>query len=430
MLTSQQFFQHLRSTLNHLYDPYFLRKSPLVSLFQLGDQPDTPNTLQRILNEAIEKLEPRPGDASYAQRRRNYELIMYRYVQQFNQEEVANQLGLSVRHLRREQNAAIFDLAARLWEQYHLGSKPFQISLQELDEAFSTAEAAGPEAAPAEDGAAPQPSDLSWLEPTVLEPTDLKEVLADVLELSQPLASRYGVTFERQIPADLALALIPQVALRQLLLNMLSVAVRWHNGGSLGIQVSLDTGIHLLLARPGESGAARSLNGDEKSSLDLAAQIARVYGGTLRCALENGLLSLALDLPVARKQLILTIDDNLDFLQLIERYLTGPYYTCASERNPRQAIAAVEQYHPDLVLLDVMMPGVDGWEVLGRLRRHPASATLPILVCSIVPQEELALSLGAAAFIRKPVSQETLLAALSRLLAHSSPPSPPSAPVS
>ncbi len=130
MITSEQFFLYLRSALNHLYDPYFLRKSPLVKLFGFGDRPDTPTALQRILNEAIAALEPHAGDPNPVQRQRNYELIIYRYVQQFGQEEVAVQFGLSVSHLRREQNTAIYKLAAYLWERYQpgLGEFPYHRS--------------------------------------------------------------------------------------------------------------------------------------------------------------------------------------------------------------------------------------------------------------------------------------------------------------
>jgi len=64
--------------------------------------------------------------------------------------------------------------------------------------------------------------------------------------------------------------------------------------------------------------------------------------------------------------------------------------------------------------LDVMLPGIDGWELLGQLREHPQTSCIPVVVCTILPQEPLALALGAAAFLRKPVSREALLSALDR----------------
>jgi len=66
-------------------------------------------------------------------------------------------------------------------------------------------------------------------------------------------------------------------------------------------------------------------------------------------------------------------------------------------------------------LLDVMLPGVDGWELLGRLREHPQLKGLPVIVSTILPQESLAMALGAAAFLCKPVTQEAFLQTLNSL---------------
>ena len=63
-----------------------------------------------------------------------------------------------------------------------------------------------------------------------------------------------------------------------------------------------------------------------------------------------------------------------------------------------------------------MLPEIDGWELLGRLREHPRTGKTPIIVCSILPQEDLALALGAATLIRKPVSQSAFLLALDQQL--------------
>ena len=60
------------------------------------------------------------------------------------------------------------------------------------------------------------------------------------------------------------------------------------------------------------------------------------------------------------------------------------------------------------------MPHVDGWEILGRLKQHPATKDIPIVVCTILAQQELALSLGASGFLRKPVSRQAFLSALDR----------------
>jgi len=86
-------------------------------------------------------------------------------------------------------------------------------------------------------------------------------------------------------------------------------------------------------------------------------------------------------------------------------------------RHPSQALSMAQELKPQIIVLDVMMPGVDGWRVLAELRQHPQTGRIPIIVCSILPQEDVALSLGASGFARKPISQERFLSALDRQVA-------------
>ena len=70
--------------------------------------------------------------------------------------------------------------------------------------------------------------------------------------------------------------------------------------------------------------------------------------------------------------------------------------------------------------MDVMQPGINDWELLGQLRVLPALQGVPIIVCTILPQEDLALALGAAAYLRKPINREVLLSTLDQLVHRSS----------
>ena len=70
---------------------------------------------------------------------------------------------------------------------------------------------------------------------------------------------------------------------------------------------------------------------------------------------------------------------------------------------------------PNAIILDVMMPEQDGWELLQRLRTQPATRTVPIIVCTVFDDAQLAYSLGASAFVSKPANREKILAALKQL---------------
>ena len=97
---------------------------------------------------------------------------------------------------------------------------------------------------------------------------------------------------------------------------------------------------------------------------------------------------------------ILFIEDNPDTLQLYQRYLTGTGYRFASAATDAQIASALEEIVPHTIVLDVMLSGMDGWEVLGRLRTHPRTQDVPVVMCSILPLEQLARNLGAAAFLQ------------------------------
>jgi CheY-like chemotaxis protein len=114
---------------------------------------------------------------------------------------------------------------------------------------------------------------------------------------------------------------------------------------------------------------------------------------------------------------VLVIDDNPDARRLFQRYAENSRFRVIATADCDQAIALAQGAGARAIVLDIMMPAVDGWDVLARLRHHPATQHIPIIVCTILPQRELAGLLGATAFLQKPVSQQAFLEALDRLTA-------------
>jgi CheY-like chemotaxis protein len=81
----------------------------------------------------------------------------------------------------------------------------------------------------------------------------------------------------------------------------------------------------------------------------------------------------------------------------------------------REGLQLAEELSPDAIILDIMMPEIDGWEVLQTLRMRARTAATPIIICSVVNDPELAYSLGVSLFIPKPVSRDKILTALREL---------------
>ncbi|MFZ1770742.1 MAG: response regulator, partial [Caldilinea sp.] len=121
-------------------------------------------------------------------------------------------------------------------------------------------------------------------------------------------------------------------------------------------------------------------------------------------------------LPTAQTPTVLIIDDNRTLIELFRRYLAGHRVVVAGAGSGDEALAWLRQSAAQAVVLDVMMPHQDGWEVLQALRKEPALAATPIIVCSVLREHDLALSLGASDTLVKPVSQPALLDVLRRWL--------------
>jgi CheY-like chemotaxis protein len=401
MLTTDQFQRLLHDALNSLYEPHRLRQSPLAALFGVAARFDTPSALQRILIQAIESL--RPGDDEPPQSRawQIYEPLFYRYVEQLSQPEVADQLGLSVRHLRRKERSAVQALANLLWERFELDVRPSQ------DTALEAAAMGEPEHPDMHE-------ELAWLKGGLQsEPTSLDGTLPGVLALARGLAERYGVTLHIRVADDLPRVTADPVALKQGVLSLLSVAIPRAAGGRLAISARLlrwevEIRVHCAEYPSGLKPALSS----ESASLRVAQQLADLSGASLTLSVDARAFDARLLLPAVEQLPVLAIDDNADALQLLHRYTSGTRYRLVTTRDPEQVQALVQKVSPAIIVLDVMMPKVDGWEVLGQLRQHPLTRHIPVIVCTILPQEEWAHFLGASAYLRKPLARETLLATL------------------
>ena len=99
----------------------------------------------------------------------------------------------------------------------------------------------------------------------------------------------------------------------------------------------------------------------------------------------------------------------------MERYLTDRPCRVVAALSGREGLRLAQELQPDAIILDVMMPEMDGWELLQRLRTSPRTSNIPIIICSVFNDPELAYSLGASLFLPKPVSRDDVLGALSQL---------------
>jgi CheY-like chemotaxis protein len=400
MITLEHFTGYVRDALEHLYDPDQLQANRLNELFGIVGQVDTPAALQKILTKAIESLEPEGTAPAQSRSWRLYELLVCRYLQQANVQEVADQLGISHRHLRREQNAAIDTLAHRLWNQFDLDGKAsgdFAARATHVGETSPTVD-----------------EELNWLKNlSADEGANPSDVLSSVLKLVQPLAAHNQVTLTPPMAPGLPKVIAHPMVMRQLFLSLFDYAIARAPGGSLKMQLDITRrGVQVqVVGQPAASGL-RVATEEQSSGLDVVRKLANLSRAELMFSTNANTFVATLTFPIVEQFCVLVIDDNADTLALLQRYAKGTQYRLVEETEPDNAIRMAEQIGPSIIVLDVMMPRIDGWEILARLRHHPTTRNIPIIVCTILATESLALSLGATAYLRKPVTHAAFLAAL------------------
>ncbi len=397
---SEEFTADVRHALSRLYDPTYMRRSPLAALFGVADRVDAPALLQGILTDAIQALRPRAGEPAQSLSWCLYNLLCSHYVQQLAQPQVANQLGISERTMRRRQRMAVRALAEYLWKQLQLQGRPRQATRQD---------------APTRDLGAGDA--LAWLRDAQPgRPTAPAQALSAALEVIAPLASQHAVCLRADAFEGLPEVAAHPVAFKQIIVNLLHMALLRTVGGEIVLSAQVLGGsVQLALRCTGPAPHAPLVAKDE-SLLEVTRQMVALCHGSLALPAGSESFVATVTLPVFDQLVVLAVDDQPDALQLLERYVSGTRYRLVGTREPAQVVGLAEKHSPRAIVVDIMMPDVDGWSVLASLRQHALTKRIPTIVCTVLPQAELALSLGADAFIQKPLSRQAFLEALDRLV--------------
>ncbi len=109
---------------------------------------------------------------------------------------------------------------------------------------------------------------------------------------------------------------------------------------------------------------------------------------------------------------ILVVDDEPEITEIIEAFLDNAGYSVKVENNPEQAIKLAKEIKPDLILLDIMMPGTDGYTICNRIKEDPALGNTPVIFLTGKDSKDdqgRSFQVGGDMFIKKPFSCERLL---------------------
>lgn len=445
-LPPEPFTEEVRATLDHLYDAAFLHNHPLARRLSSDGSASSLTRAQRLrtlLLDAIEQLRPqlRPESRFPSEEMRAYAILTYRCMDGMAMDEIAAKLGLSRRQAYREYAKGVEAVAGFLWEALPPSAIP------------ATPEPGTPEEDPLTTGLATRldaaAQEVARLASNLtLEAVDLPAVAASAADLLAPRTVQTGVYLRLQTSAvtpvmadppvladTLVIADPPVLAdralLRQALLNLFSYALDQACRGSevavASVQTDHSAGLSLTAcaAVPAANAAGEPDPANETADVpprregvgvSVAQKLIEAMGGQLQIEAAGQVWRCSLLLPTAQRATVLVVDDNADLTALFQRYAAGRQITVAGATSGSQALELAQELHPQLVILDLMLAPMDGWEILQQLRRSPATARTPIVICSVLNERDLAYSLGASDYVTKPISQATWIDVLQRWL--------------
>jgi len=127
------------------------------------------------------------------------------------------------------------------------------------------------------------------------------------------------------------------------------------------------------------------------------------------------------------RSLVLAVDDNPDVFVLLKDALQNTPYTVLGVQDPAKVMEVVQEMHPSAITLDVMMPDLNGWQILHQLKGNPATASIPVVMLTVLSEPTTGYVLGADDYLVKPFSHLELFARIKAVLRRSELPSPVSA---
>jgi len=276
-----------------------------------------------------------------------------------------------------------------------------------------------------------------------------------ILESLTPLAGEKGIQMDSAFPEKFPPIESDEARVHQILQNIIGNAVKFTDRGSVtitgrndkeNIYISVaDTGIGIPQEqlrnifeefRQVDGSSSREFEGTGLG-LAIAYKSAKMLGGdiTVESVLENG-STFILALPIKwhgsehlvepshrkphigikpERKTVLVVDDDPEAANLISSSLLHEGYNTIAATSGKEALKLAESYRPFAITLDILMPDMDGWEVLQALKKNPDTKDIPVIIISITKDRETGFALGAVGYVTKPVSKELLISEIHKI---------------
>ncbi len=276
-----------------------------------------------------------------------------------------------------------------------------------------------------------------------LAETDLMALVQSALITLGPLIVQKRLAVATALDPSVPVVWADEVRLKQILLNLLSNAAKFTpEGGRIRIESGRVNGeVELAVVDTGPGIAPddqrklfrefTQLQAPQHTSLAgtglglaLVRRLVELHGGRVWIESEVGKGSrFIVRLPLGPAPassigsgVVLVVEDNPAFQKLLVHYLIEAGYRTEVTADGANLVATAKAVQPAVICLDIRLPGVADWEVLQRLKEDPATASIPIVVTTVLDDAQRAFELGAASFLAKPIRREDLLAAVAKAI--------------
>lgn len=284
---------------------------------------------------------------------------------------------------------------------------------------------------------------------------DVAVAVNDVITTIRPLIDRSHNQLRVDIADDIGMICADLVRIRQCLFNVLSNAAKFTDRGTISISVTrepegrygdtvvvqieddglgmtAETVVKLFEPFTQADGSATRKHQGTGLGMTITKRFMEMMGGCVEVESTYGAGSIfTLALPAERLSpnlasgdstvtgegswKLLVIDDDPNVLEWVRRTLPTTEFTVITSGEGRLGLELARTHKPDVILLDIIMPEMDGWQVLSELKSDPALASIPVVVATLYQNSGMGYALGAADYLPKPIERSRLIAALDRV---------------
>lgn len=295
-----------------------------------------------------------------------------------------------------------------------------------------------------------------------IEDTDVNDIVKGVMSTAIALVKDKPIELQQSVPPDVPIIQADARRIRQVLLNIVGNATKFTDEGFIRVEVEttpteviiaiIDSGVGIPEVKIGTifeeftqvDGSSTRAVGGTGLGLAISRRFVEMHGGRIWVeSTPNVGSAFYLALPIAGPsepskepeeekteeivtsqpepqertdaRVVLCVDDDEGVITLFRRYLSKQGYHVVGLTEGMKVMEKAQELKPFAITLDVMMPEKDGWQIIQELKSNPDTRHIPVIMCSIVADQDRGISLGASGYLVKPILEDDLVAALEQL---------------